>query len=103
MQYKRLHSVVDSLNHSCKGYFGKHLIYLNHTALVPSVHNSQARLSTKVCNWFFVIANPFDGSVDHQLLLVFYQRLSCKRRRFYVHLFQNILSLTIVFFTNGKI
>jgi hypothetical protein len=27
MQYKRLHTVVDPLNHSCKGYFDKELTY----------------------------------------------------------------------------
>jgi len=48
MQYKTLYRVVDSLNHSCKGYFGKQLIYLNRIALVPSVHNSQAYVSVKV-------------------------------------------------------
>jgi len=51
MQYKRLHRVVDSLNHSHKGCFWQVVdIYLNRTALVPSVLNSQARVSGKVRN-----------------------------------------------------
>jgi hypothetical protein len=59
MQYKRLRTVIDSLNHPRERLFWQVVdIYLNRIALVPSVHNSGA---SKVRNFFFLsIASPFD-------------------------------------------
>jgi hypothetical protein len=36
--------------------------FTNLVAFIPSLHYSEAPLSTKVRKYFFVITNPFDGN-----------------------------------------